>query len=271
MENYVAILTGTNSPFGIGWATAIELAKKQVQAIYVTDIQDDNLKTLVKEITETYKVKAIARKVDAASEQDIKKIIDEAMDTFGRLDVFFANAGAVVRGAFLEITRDDFLKSMEINSWSVLTAIQQASVAMEKTSDTKPSGGGSIIATASVAGVRSGAGPISYSASKAAVINIVQTCAWRLKGKNIRVNAICPGIIETNMTMPALNIIDEQHLNYDTRKNATPMERYGHPSEIATTVAFLASPDASYINGQDIKIDGGLTTGYRYLPIFADC
>ncbi|KAI9308541.1 hypothetical protein BJ944DRAFT_156098 [Cunninghamella echinulata] len=271
MEHYVVIITGANSTFGIGWATALELAKKQPQAIYVTDIQDENLEMLVKKIQEEYKVKAFARKVDASSEDDVQKVVEEAVSTFGRLDVFFANAGAVIPGTLHNITRADFLKTMEINTWSVLAAIQHASLAMEKTSETKSSSGGSIIATASVAGVRSGAGPISYSASKAAVINIVQTSAWRLKGKNIRVNAICPGIIETNMTKLVMDKMEELSVNDEAKKSTTPLERYGTSSEIASTVAFLASPDASYINGQDIKIDGGLTSAYRYLPIFADC
>ncbi|CAO3594294.1 unnamed protein product [Absidia cylindrospora] len=265
MENYVIIVTGANSSSGIG---AVEMAKKQPKAIYVTDIRDDQLHELAKTLQDEYKVDAIARKVDASSEDDVKAVVDEALATYGRLDVFFANAGICMLGRLHNETKADFLKTMEVNAWSVFTAIQHASAAMEKTSDTKQASGGSIIANASIAGIRSGAGPISYSASKAAVVSLVQSSAWRLKGKNIRVNTVCPGFIATDLTVPAINALDQ--MGSTASRDHNPLERFGQPSEIATTVAFLASTESSFINGQDIRIDGGLGGSYRHVPLFGD-
>ncbi|KAI8342916.1 hypothetical protein BC941DRAFT_498057 [Chlamydoabsidia padenii] len=268
MENYVVIITGANSSSGIGWATALEMAKKQPKAIYVTDIRDDQLAVLAKKLQDDYNVDGIARKVDASSEDDVKSVVDEALATYGRLDVFFANAGICTLGRLDNETKADFLKIIEVNTWSVFAAIQQASVAMEKTSETKLSSGGSIIANASIAGIRSGAGPISYSASKAAVISLVQSAAWRLKGKNIRVNTVCPGFIATDLTVPAINALNS--MNPQATLDQNPLERFGEPKEIATTVTFLASSESSFINGQDIRIDGGFGRAYRHVPLFGD-
>ncbi|KAI8086617.1 uncharacterized protein BX664DRAFT_336326 [Halteromyces radiatus] len=268
MENNVIIITGTNSPSGIGWATAIEIAKKQPKAIYVTDIRDDQLHVLAQTLREQYNVDGIARIVDASSSEQVKAVVDEAISTYGRLDVFFANAAIVSLARLHEETKTDFLKTMEVNTWSVFTAIQYASTAMEKTSETKKVSGGSIIATSSIAAYRSGAGPISYAASKAAILSLVKLAAWELKEKNIRVNAVCPGFIATDLTVPAIKALDKIDPDAATRQN--PLGRFGVPTEIATTVAFLASLESSFINGQDIKIDGGFGASYRYVPLFGD-
>ncbi|KAI8064519.1 3-alpha--hydroxysteroid dehydrogenase [Gongronella butleri] len=269
MENYVVIITGANSPNGIGWASALEMAKKKPKAIYVTDIKDEHLPELVTLLKDTHGVEGHARVVDAANEDDVAKVVGEAVDTYGRFDVFFANAGIAIAKKYHEEASDTFLKSMDVNAWSTLAAVKHASVAMEKTSVAKPMGGGSIILNASVAGIRSGAGPVAYSASKAAVISIAQSCAWRLKGKQIRCNAVCPGFIQTDIVSRVIDRLDETHP--DVRTNHNPLERYGKPEEIGSVVAFLASTDASFVNGQAIAIDGGLTAGHFHIPYLADC
>ncbi|KAI8379055.1 NAD-binding protein [Radiomyces spectabilis] len=270
MDHFVCIITGANSLSGIGRATAYEFAKRKPQAIYVVDLFDDNLAELANDITGRG-VECIPKKMDASCDEEIQNVIEEVLQKYGRLDVFFANAGVAIPGALEEETREKFLSTMTINAWSVFAAIKYASIAMEKVSATKKQGGGSIIATASVAGVRSGAGPMSYSASKAAVINIVQSAAWRLRGKNIRVNAICPGIIETAMTDKVLGIIQRDDAMTSNAEKSTALGRYGQASEIANMVTFLASSEASYITGQDIKVDGGLTAALPHVPILAYC
>jgi NAD(P)-dependent dehydrogenase (short-subunit alcohol dehydrogenase family) len=123
----------------------------------------------------------------------------------------------------------------------------------------KARGGGSIICTASVAGLRSGAGGAAYSAAKAGVVSLVQTAANQLAGTNIRVNAICPGLIETGMT----ELIYEAARAKGTAHRIgelNPLQRGGEPTEIAKAALFLASDESSYINGQAIAVDGGLTS-----------
>jgi NAD(P)-dependent dehydrogenase (short-subunit alcohol dehydrogenase family) len=126
-------------------------------------------------------------------------------------------------------------------------------------------GKGSIVCTASVAGIGAGAGPISYSASKAGVINLVKTAAQDLRGSNVRVNAICPGLIETNMTRM---IFDHAKARGTEHKlgQYTPLERAGQPAEIAAAAVFLASDESSYVNGHALVVDGGLTSSVPFQP-----
>lgn len=154
---------------------------------------------------------------------------------------------------------------MKTNALSVFLAAKYASRAMLKTSADKPYPSGSIIATASVAGLKSNAGPTDYSASKAAVVSLMQTCAYQLVGTGIRCNAVCPGLIETGMTK----------VTYDAaRKRGSegkigqlnPLRRGGQPDEIARAVLFLASDEASYVNAQAWAVDGGLSGGMPFVP-----
>ncbi|KAL9549895.1 hypothetical protein MBANPS3_004998 [Mucor bainieri] len=270
MDNLVCIVTGANSLTGIGRAAVYAFAKKNARAIYATDISDDNLASLAEEVHRKTGVECIPKRMDASSDDDIQAVIRDAMTRFGRLDVYFANAGIAGPHPMKTETQDEFLNMMRVNSWSVYAAIKYASEAMQMTSADKPNSNGSIIATASVAGVRSGAGPMSYSASKAAVINLCQSAAWRLRGKNIRVNAVCPGLIVTEMTRKVLAAVKANDTMERTLITTSALQRFGDPTEIAAMVAFLAGPEASYITGQDIKVDGGMTASLPYAPLFAD-
>src|SRR5436190_2182018 len=126
-------------------------------------------------------------------------------------------------------------------------------------------GKGSIICTASVAGLRSGAGPSPYSASKAGVINLVQTACQELTGSGVRVNAICPGLIETGMTQPLFEKARAAGKGHKLGQ-LNPLQRAGVPDEIAHAALFLASDDASYVNGQAIVVDGGLSSSHPFTP-----
>jgi NAD(P)-dependent dehydrogenase (short-subunit alcohol dehydrogenase family) len=188
-----------------------------------------------------------------------------ALGTYGRLDVFFANAGITRRKVFWEEDSEGFMSTMRTNTLSVFLAAKYASRAMLKTSPSKPYPGGSIIATASVAGLRSNAGPTDYSASKAAVISVMQTCAYQLSGTGIRCNAVCPGLIETGMTAATY---DAARARGSERKigQLNPMRRGGEADEIARAVLFLASDEASYVQGQAWAVDGGLSAGLPFVP-----
>jgi NAD(P)-dependent dehydrogenase (short-subunit alcohol dehydrogenase family) len=128
-----------------------------------------------------------------------------------------------------------------------------------------PRGRGSIVCTASVAGLRSGAGGMPYSASKAGVISLVQTAANQLAGTGVRVNAICPGLTETGMTKPMFDAARERG---SERKlgQLNPLRRAAAPDEAAALALFLASDDASYVNGQSIAVDGGLSSSHPVVP-----
>jgi NAD(P)-dependent dehydrogenase (short-subunit alcohol dehydrogenase family) len=145
---------------------------------------------------------------------------------------------------------------------SVFLAAKHAAKIMLKK---KPYSNGSIIATASVAGIRSNAGGSDYSASKAAVVSLMQTCAYQLVGTGIRCNAICPGLIETGMTAPMFEMARQRGTTGKIGQ-LNPLRRGGVADEIARVVLFLASDEASYVNGQAVPICGGLSAGHPFVP-----
>lgn len=200
--------------------------------------------------------KAVALKGDAGDDAFVQSLVDRAISEHGGLDVFWANAG--ISGGFAplhEQTAEYWTEILRINLIGCFLAVKHASTAMI------PTGKGSIICTASVAGIRSGAGGPAYSASKAGVISLVQTACNELYGTGIRVNAIAPGLIETGMTKP---IFDGARARGNENKigQLNPTARYGVPEEIARAALFLASDDASYVNGQTLAVDGGLSTSH---------
>jgi NAD(P)-dependent dehydrogenase (short-subunit alcohol dehydrogenase family) len=199
---------------------------------------------------------AIAMTGDAGLEADVEKAVGTAVANFGGLDVCFANAG--ISGGYvplLELTADHWTELLRINLIGPAMAIKHAAKVMI------PRGKGSIICTASVAGLRSGAGPVPYSASKAGVINMVQTTAQLLAGTGVRVNAICPGLIETGMTKPIFERARERG-TIDRVGQLNPLKRGGAPEEVAGAALFLASDDSSYVDGQAIVVDGGLSSSH---------
>ena len=201
------------------------------------------------------------RKVDAGNEADVEGVVNEALEKYGRLDIFFANAG--ISGSHtrvLEANAEDFMKVMRTNALGVMLAAKHGSRAMLQTSDEKPYPSGSIIGTASVAGLRSNAGATDYSASKAAVISIMQTSSYQLAGTGIRCNAICPGIIETGMTS---KVYEMARAKGTERKigQLNPLMRGGVADEVARVALFLGSDEASYVNGQAWAVCGGLSAG----------
>jgi NAD(P)-dependent dehydrogenase (short-subunit alcohol dehydrogenase family) len=235
----VAIVTGAAS--GIGRATAA-LFRAEGAAVLAADVAEDD--------------GVIA--ADAGNEADVRGLIDRAVSEHGGLDIFFANAGiSGGTASIFEQSVEDWQEILRVNLIGPFLAIKHAAPAL------KARGGGSIICTASVAGIRAGAGGAAYSASKAGVIRLVEVAATQLCGADIRVNAICPGLIETGMTRP---IYDQAraagkeamigHLN--------PLKRGGQPDEIARAALFLASDEASYVNGHALAVDGGLSASHPF-------
>jgi NAD(P)-dependent dehydrogenase (short-subunit alcohol dehydrogenase family) len=203
--------------------------------------------------------RAIAMTADASDEADVARAVHTAMGEFGRLDAVYANAGISGGAApgFFDAGAEDWMKILSVNLVGPFLAIKHAARVMV------PAKKGSIVCTASVAGIRSGAGPGPYSASKAGVINLVSTAANFLYGTGVRVNAICPGIIETGMTKPIFDRAKERGTAHKIGQ-LNPLRRYGNPEEIAATALFLVSDESSYVNGQAIAVDGGLSSS---LPV----
>jgi NAD(P)-dependent dehydrogenase (short-subunit alcohol dehydrogenase family) len=250
LNGKVAIITGAGS--GIGRATA-QLFASEGALVIASDISE-----AVEETARLIGPSAIAMRADAGSDDDVAQLVRGAAARFGGLDIFFANAGISGGLASLfEQSAEDWAEILRINLIGPAMAIRHAAPLM------KERGGGSIICTASVAGIRSGAGSPAYSASKAGVISLVKSAAQQLSGSNVRVNAICPGLIETGMTRMiyerARDKGQEQKLGH-----LNPLKRGGAPQEIASAALFLASDESSYVNGHALVVDGGLSSSHPF-------
>jgi NAD(P)-dependent dehydrogenase (short-subunit alcohol dehydrogenase family) len=256
LHGKVALITGAAS--GIGRASA-KLFAAEGAAVVAFD-RDQAVHETAKAITEAGG-RAIALTGDAGEEADVEAATARAIAEFGGLDIAFANAG--VSGGLtpmMEQTGETWLNLLRINLVGPFLIVKHASKVMAAQTN-RGGGGGSIICTASVAGLRSGAGGSPYSASKAGVISLVQTSAQQLAGTGVRVNAICPGLIETGMTAPMFDRARERGTEAKLGQ-LNPLRRAGAPVEIANAALFLASDDASYVNGQAIVVDGGLSSSH---------
>jgi len=263
----VCVITGAGSKRGIGRSSALAYAHEGAAHLYLLDFVADDLPDLQQTLKDDYPdVKVTVVQGDAADDKTISDLCQQAVNEEGRLDVFFANAGVATASSIPDTTNDQWMKIMRINTLSCFLAVKYAAEAMKKTSHTKPESGGSIIMTASVAGIRSGAGDVAYSASKAAVNNLAHTAAYQLTGSNIRVNSLCPGLIQTGMTS---GIFDFAAARGSLGKvgQLVPLKRYGVPEEMAQVALFLASDDSSFVNGQNIAADGGLTASLPFAGI----
>jgi NAD(P)-dependent dehydrogenase (short-subunit alcohol dehydrogenase family) len=244
------IVTGAGS--GIGRAAATLFAAEGGQVIVADKKGAEATAEAIRAVGGT----AHAIDMDAGSEEDVVRTVALACDTFGGLDVMFANAG--ISGGMANIFDTDvalITEVLRVNLVGPFLAIKHAAPRIAER------GQGAIILTASVAGIRSGAGSPAYSASKAGVINLAQVSAQQLSGSNVRVNAICPGLTETGMTQSVFDYARDAG-KIDRVGRLNPLRRGAQPEELAKVALFLASDDASYVNGQAIAVDGGLSSSH---------
>jgi len=250
-----ALITGAAS--GIGRASAILFAQEGA-TIVALDRAPEVEATVAAIRAAGGKATALVK--DSSSEDDVAEAVALAVREHGALDVCFANAG--ISGGlvpFFDLTVELWNQILKVNLVGTFLAAKYAAKVMVG------QGRGAIVCTASVAGLRSGAGGIPYSASKAGVVSLVQTAANQLAGTGVRINAVCPGLIETGMTKP---IFDGARARGSEDKigQLNPLRRAGVADEIARVALFLASDLSSYMTGQAVAVDGGLSSSLPIVP-----
>ena len=253
LEGKSVIITGAGS--GIGRAASLLFTKEGARLIAVD--RTDGVNETVAEVRKAGGT-AEAVTADAGSEKDVIAFIDKALSAYGKLDAIWANAG--IGGGLVPLadqTVEHWQEVLRINLIGPFLAVKYSIPHMTR------KGHGSIVCTASVAGLKANASGHPYAASKAGVISLVQTTAYSLSGTGVRINAVCPGLIETGMTKPVFDRAKERGTQ-DKIGQLNPLKRPGQPHELAAMGLFLASDEASYVNGQAIPVDGGLTASMPY-------
>ena len=250
LEGKVAVITGASS--GIGRATAIRFAGEGA-AVVLADLNQEGGESAVRACKENGG-RAVFQKTDVSAGEDVKAAVDRAVSEFGKLDTIFNNAGvAGAIGTIDEITFENWDLTMAVLLRAVFAGMKYAVPEMRK------AGGGSIISTASVAGLRGGAGPHAYSAAKAAVINLTRSVALEVGKDRIRVNCICPGGINTPLISG--QIPGGEETAAQVLALIQPIPRAGRPDDIAGMALYLASDEAEWITGTAMVVDGGMTAG----------
>jgi NAD(P)-dependent dehydrogenase (short-subunit alcohol dehydrogenase family) len=249
LDGKIAIITGAGS--GIGRASAIRFAAEGAKLVL------GDKSEAVHETGRLAGGDAIALEIDAGLESDVAKLVQTALSAHGGLDIAFANAGISggMPGIF-DLTPEEWTEILRVNLIGPWLMVKHAGKAMADAGK-----GGSIILTASVAGIRSGAGGPAYSASKAGVINLAKVSAQQLSETGVRCNAICPGLTETGMTKPTFDYARDKDVMHKVGR-LNPLRRAAQPDELANVALFLASDQASYVNGQAIAVDGGLSSSH---------
>lgn len=239
----VALITGATR--GIGKQIAITLAKNGYDIAINYRTENDDLKNTKEEI-EKNNVKCLAVKGDVAIFEDCEKFVEEVIKEFGKIDVLVNNAGITRDTLIMRMKKEDFESVIDTNLVGTFNVTKNVISHMLKARF------GKIINISSVVGVSGNAGQTNYAASKAGIIGFTKSLAKEVASRNILVNAVAPGFIETGMT----DVLKDE-IKQDIEKNI-PLKRIGTPQDVANVVKFLASEDSSYITGQVINVDGGM-------------
>ena len=243
LKGKVAIVTGSGR--GIGKAIALKLAENGAD-IVINDIPGSDYADETKKEIEALGVKAIVVRGDVRNKDDVDALINQTVETFGKIDILVNNAGITRDGLMIRMSEEDWDMVLDINLKGAFNCIKAAARPMMKQRS------GSIINIASVVGVMGNAGQANYTASKAGLIGLTKTVAKEFSSRNIRANAVAPGFIESHMTDVLPEDVKKQYFD------AIPLSKFGTTEDVAKAVLFLASDLSSYVTGQTINVDGGL-------------
>jgi len=246
-QDKVVIITGSGA--GIGQETAILFAKKGAKVV-VNSVNPATGEETLRRIREAGG-EGIYVRADVSLEEDTKRIVDETMKTYGRIDVLVNNAGIVLGGTVDTTTLADYQRTMDVNVKGVLMMSLLVIPIM------RAQGGGCIVNTASVLASKGVKDRIVYSASKGAVVSMSRAMAAELIRENIRVNCVSPASTLTPSMEERINATPDPAATLQAFNDRQPMGRMGKPSEIAEAILFAANEDAAFMNGQDLHIDGG--------------
>jgi NAD(P)-dependent dehydrogenase (short-subunit alcohol dehydrogenase family) len=246
LKDKVAVVTGARR--GIGRAIALEMAKEGAKVV-VSDIELKECEAVCEEIRKLGS-EAIAVKCDVTKKGEVDEMMEKAVHKFGRLDIMANNAGVYVAKPLGQTTEHDWDFVVGINLKGVFLCSSAAAKHMMK------QGSGKIISTASIAGKVGFADSSAYCASKGGIISMTKELAMELAPHHINVNAVAPGVIETNMTK---DMMDDEKTKQGLLAGI-PLKRVGKPEDIARAVVFLASEDADYVTGHTLVVDGGWLT-----------
>lgn len=242
-ERKAAIVTGASR--GIGRAAALRLAKMGMNIVFTYNSGIEAAEE-TKALCEAEGVKVLAVQADVSSSESCDQLVEQTMEAFGRVDVLVNNAGITRDGLIIRMSDEQFDQVIDTNLKGAFYMMRAVSKQMMKQRS------GRIINISSVVGVMGNAGQVNYAASKAGVIGMTKSLARELASRKVTVNAVAPGMIETDMTA----VMSEKAK--EAMKAAIPLGEMGKPEDIAGTIAFLAGEEGRYITGQVICVDGGM-------------
>ena len=243
VKNKIAIVTGATR--GIGKEIARTLAQNGANIAFNYRTYNEEIESFINEL-EGFDVRVLAFKCDVSKEEEVNEFIKEVKNRFESVDILVNNAGITKDGLIIRMSEKDFTDVLDVNLTGTFNMTKAASGVMVRQRS------GKIINISSVVGVAGNAGQCNYSASKAGVIGLSKSVARELAGRNINVNVIAPGYINTDMTKVLPEKVKEEVLK------TIPMKKIGEPKEIANLVLFLSSDLSNYITGQVINVDGGM-------------
>lgn len=246
-EGKVALVTGAGA--GMGLAAAKKFAEAGASVV-LADINEETIKQEAESL-KNKGYKAIAVICDASIEEDVKVLVEKTVETFGRLDAAFNNAGIQLPSTeTADITTEDYDRLMGVNLRGIWLSMKYELLQMQK------QGSGTIVNNSSLAGKVGAPGRSAYSAAKHGILGLTKSAAIEYAPKGIRINAICPGTIDTPMVQ---NMIETSDLSAEEAIGLMPIGRLGEANEIADAVLYLSSNLSSFITGQAISVDGGYT------------